>query len=59
MLNVDATGSIERSPKGLENKKKIYYSAAVKLDFEVLELLRFITSEHGIASISSMISNFQ
>lgn len=52
ILHVDATGFIGRLPKGFENKKLFYYSAAVKLNNEILELFRFLTTEHGIESIS-------
>lgn len=59
ILHVDATGSIGRLPEGLESKKLFYYSGAIRLQNEILKLFRFMTTEHGIDSISTMLIKYR
>lgn len=36
-----------------------YYSAAVRLDYEILELFCFLTTEHGVSSIGVMLRRYK
>lgn len=59
ILHVDTIRSIGRTPKDLESKRLFYYSAAVRLDFNILELFRFLTTEHGVVSIGTMLRRYK